>query len=196
MAAGDEETVDDDGEDEAGARSAISGGLITTVVATLGVEVMSSANARGIRFCKNRNEESVVVTEESSGGGVRSGVVEVGIEIELEVGVGMGGGIGAGVGGSTGVGVDVDVVTIGVEISDGAGIADVEVLTGDTSPTCQTSVRPTFVITPEVAVSGGKNPPQKICAPDAYTAELSVENGTLSPAILLPAASLMPSVSG
>lgn len=37
----------------------------------------------------------------------------------------------------------------------------------DTSPTSHTSVRPTFVIAPEVAKLGGTNPPQKISVPEA-----------------------------
>lgn len=52
------------------------------------------------------------------------------------------------------------------------------------SPTCQTSVSPTLVRIPDVAKLGGKNPPQKICVPDAYTAELSAEKEVLASAIV------------
>lgn len=38
---------------------------------------------------------------------------------------------------------------------------------GGLSPTCQTNVRPTFVITPDVAKPFGTNPPQKISVPEA-----------------------------
>ncbi len=46
-------------------------------------------------------------------------------------------------------------------------------------PTCHTSVRPTFVMVPELENPGGTKPPQKICVPDAVnTAEFCEVKGT------------------
>ena len=60
---------------------------------------------------------------------------------------------------------------------DTAGVveADVATLDVEASPICHTSVSPTFVICPDVAKEGGKNPPQYISVPVVYVAEFAAE---------------------
>jgi hypothetical protein len=70
-------------------------------------------------------------------------------------------------------------VNDGSSAEDGASVVDADAL-----PICQTSVSPTFVIAPDVAKFKGKNPPQKICVPEAYTAELSAEKRTPDDAVV------------
>lgn len=180
----------DDGVDDAGARSATSGGPRVMVV-----ESTSSAKAIGMNF-ESRDVTPVELGAESS-----AGFISVAGDVEAGAGVGTGAGGGA----ETSVLVssfessvefvvpmsvvddadttedDATAVSI-VELSSvelamvelaslavGVSSAGAESAADpvDVSPICQTSVSPTFVMLPdEVAKSCGKNPPQKICAPE------------------------------
>lgn len=136
-------------------------------------ESASSANANGISWRMNEVlEESVV--ESGTGVGVGAGV-----EVGVEVGTGVGAGAGEDVETSSVVVAPLVSVTSIVSVASSLELAvvmsDVEdvslsavvvaVMVDDAddvgaSPTCHTSVSPTFVICPDVANVGGKNPPQ------------------------------------